>query len=282
MSLIDTCLNLFSNQFNEDRSAVLSRAYSSGVHGMMLTAADLADARQAIEFCTDINQTRGTETASQSSELYCTAGVHPHHAGQCAAGWDSQLLDLAKHDSVRAIGEMGLDFNRNFSPREEQLNVFNRQIEIALEVNKPLFVHDRDSNGKVYEQLTQHSSLPPVVIHCFTGTPDDLERYVGEDFYVGVTGWICDKRRGDQLRELVHKIPLNRLLIETDAPYLKPHNAPKEVRNESGEIHKFGRRNESALLPYVLEMIGLHRTEDTDAIAEATTQNARRLFGFSF
>jgi TatD DNase family protein len=272
--IVDIGVNLLNRQFQSDQDAVIERARAAGVGGMLITATDLNTTKSAIARCS-------------SPDLFCTAGIHPHDAGRADSAssadedWLEQLASLAQSTVVRAVGETGLDFNRNYSPANIQIDFFRRQIELAQQINKPLFVHDRDSEGEVFKQLQLAGLLPPVVIHCFTGNAVELDQYLAADYYIGVTGWITDPRRGATLAELVTKIPLNRLLIETDAPFLRPHNTPTTFISEHNLPAKRKRRNEPALLPYVLDKLALHRRETKTEIAAATTANASRLFGFN-
>ncbi len=267
--MIDIGVNLLHPQFAADRQAVLDRARSAGVERMLITATDLPMAAAAVSLC------KGTD------DLFCTAGVHPHDAKDAPTDPEAlreQLRLLARESAVRAIGETGLDFNRNFSPPDVQRRVFETQLGLAGELGLPVFVHDRDSDGAVYEALARHADrLPGMVVHCFTGSGEDLDRYLALGCAIGITGWICDRKRGGELRALVGRIPLNRLLIETDAPFLLPQNAPKNWQ----KTHAPGsssRRNEPALLAYVAAGIaGASGVPAADIIA-ASSANARSLF----
>ena len=263
--LIDICVNVTNAQFNRDRDAVLARARDNDIVGMLFTASDLDSAREALLLC-------------DGHTRLCTAGIHPHDAKDAATTWKEDLRVLAQDPHVRAVGECGLDFNRSFSPHDVQIDVFEAQIQIAKELGKPLFVHDRDSGGAVLRCLANHHRLPPVVIHCFTGTRQELTRYINEGHYIGVTGWLCDTRRGASLRDMVPLIPLQRLLVETDAPFLKPHNAPRDFYRSPGS--RAG-RNEPALLSYVVACLAEARNETFATVADATSRNARSLFGFA-
>ncbi len=264
--LFDVCVNLLNSQFNSDREAVIERAHNAGVGKLLITATNLATSTQAIVW-------------SQPPSRWCTAGIHPHDATDLPPTWLEELTHLAQHKHVVAVGETGLDFYRNFSPRTLQIEVFDQQIGLAARLGKPLFVHDRDSKGEVYQRLQKAGDLPPVLIHCFTGTRADLEAYLAAGFYIGITGWVADPRRGDTLRELVPHIPLERLVIETDAPFLKPHNTPADFLDDHNLPAKFKRRNEPALLPRVLEAITHLRPESAAEVARATADNAAILFG---
>lgn len=270
MKLIDICVNLQNNQFQNDIGAIVERALQHDVGGMLLTATSVECVGKLLPWC-------------ESGTRYCTAGVHPHDAASLQPEWLDQLVHWLQHDAIRAVGETGLDFNRNYSPRAVQIDVFDAQIRLAQVHGLPLFVHDRDSGGEVLRRLRlaeRDRALPPVVIHCFTGTRAELAAYLEADFYVGITGWVCDARRGKELRRVVSDIPLDRLLIETDAPFLRPHTVPETWHQSHGLPAKHKRRNEPALLPYVLQTIAEHRLEPMDLIARATTDNAQRLFGF--
>ena len=264
--LVDVGVNLLNGQFRRDTEAILSRAQAAGVKDLLVIATDLESSAEAIA----IVEARG---------LRCTAGVHPHDAKEVTSGWQQRLKELAQHPRVCAVGETGLDFNRNYSPPEQQLEVFSEQISIAQDIDKPLYVHDRESRGELLNLLTAAGTLPPVLVHCFTGTPAELDAYLSADFHIGITGWVTDPKRGETLRQLVPQIPLERLLIETDAPFLRPFNVPADWLGQHGLSSRHKRRCEPAMLPYVLECLAQLRDEPAAEIAAATTANAHRLFG---
>ena len=270
--MIDIGANLLHPQFDADRAAVIERARAAGVTRMLVTATDLAMAEAAIALC------------RREADLFCTAGVHPHDAKDAPADQAAlaeRIAQLAADPVVRAVGETGLDFNRNFSPPEMQRRVFETQLTVAGELGLPVFVHDRDSDGAVYAALARHSGrLPGMVVHCFTGSSEDLDRYLELGCAIGVTGWISDKKRGESLRELVGRIPLDRLLIETDAPFLLPQNAPRSWQ----KAHAPGassRRNEPALLPFVAEAIAEAAGVPAAEVIAASSRNAKELFRIS-
>ena len=263
--LIDVCVNLANRQFRRDREAVIERAAARGVDRFVICATDLEAAREALDWCAP-------------GKRHTTAGVHPHDAADVGAGWLDELAALAKRPEVCAIGETGLDFFRNYSPRDAQLAVFEAQLELACRLEKPLFVHDRDASATVLERLLARRARPPVLVHCFTGSREALHGYLDAGCHIGITGWVADERRGTGLRELVSEIPLDRLMLETDAPFLRPHNAPKQA--PEGVASRFRGRNEPALLPYVLDAVAACRTETRGEIAAAVTANAARCFGF--
>ncbi|MCZ6619942.1 MAG: TatD family hydrolase, partial [Gammaproteobacteria bacterium] len=189
--MIDIGANLLHSQFDIDREEVIERAHAAGVTRILLTASDLPTSANAIKFC------------SARSNIRCTAGVHPHDAKDVDIGWESTLSKLASSPLVKAVGEMGLDYNRNFSPPEQQQAVFQKQLSIAEQVGKPVFVHDREAATDVLAALTGHKGLVGVVIHCFTGSAKELEDYLSAGFHIGITGWVCDQRRGKPLRDIV-------------------------------------------------------------------------------
>ena len=263
MQLVDICVNLTNTQFRDQQQQIIERAARAGVDHMLLTGTDLVSSEALLGYAHEFKRRT-------------TAGIHPHDAASAPDDWLTQLIDIASHPLVAAVGETGLDFNRNFSPKTVQQEVFEAQIALAQQLKKPLFVHDRDSQGLVAECLTRAGALPPVVIHCFTGTPQELDRYLSDGYYIGITGWIADHRRGEQLRNLVADIPLQRLLLETDAPFLRPQNVDKQTLSQLG----IKRRNEPALLPFVLQAVAASRPESDSQIAAQTTQNAQDLFHF--
>ena len=259
-SLIDIGANLAHDSFDDDRDAVMRRAADAGVSTMIVTGSS------------DSSNIRAAELAEASDGvLFSTAGVHPHHAADYTDESDALIRDLASKDVVVAIGECGLDYFRNFSPREAQLDAFRRQLEIAKDTGLPVFLHQRDAHDDFVEVL--EPALPDLsraVAHCFTGEGESLREYLAMGLYVGVTGWVCDERRGKHLHDIVHIIPDDKLLIETDAPYLLPRTIRPKPRT---------RRNEPMYLPEVLHVVAEARGQSVDHVATITTQNARRFFG---
>lgn len=258
--MIDIGVNLLHDQFDHDRHEVLARAWAAGVEHLIVTGTDLATSEAAAAFAAAF--------AAAHGGLSATAGIHPHHAAAAPADWRERLAAVARRPEVVAVGETGLDFHRNFSPAAEQERLFRGQLALAAELDLPVFVHDRDAGPAVAACLRDEARIASgVVVHCFTGTAEDLERYLALGCHIGITGWVCDRRRGGPLRDLVPQIPLERLMIETDAPYLKPHNAPDR-----------GRRNEPALLRWVVrqlaELYGIAEGE----LEAVTSANARRFF----
>jgi len=266
--LVDIGANLLHAQFDLDRISVLTRARTAGIKRLVITSTNLETAGSNISFL---------ETMAARIDvplLHTTVGIHPHDAAHAAPDWKSRVTDLAQHPEVVAIGETGLDFNRNFSPAQQQREVFAGHIDLANAMDRPLFVHDRDSHGEVLRMLEERATPPQnVVIHCFTGSALELDACLAAGYWIGITGWVCDRRRGQSLRDLVPRIPLARLLIETDAPFLLPHDLPR------GLVHPpLGRRNEPAYLPHIAATLAGLMQVPLATLASATTANAVSFF----
>ncbi|WP_415891887.1 TatD family hydrolase [Neptuniibacter sp. PT8_73] len=221
---IDIGVNLTDSSFNKDREDVIQQALEQGIERLIITGTTLEESLQAIELC-----------QKYPEHLYCTAGVHPHYAKDHTTNQLQELNALLKENCVVAAGEMGLDFNRNFSTPEQQVNAFEKQLEIACAHQQPLFLHEREAHKKQLEMLYSYRDhIPNAVAHCFTGSKEELYNYLDLDMHIGITGWICDERRGLDLQKLVKDIPADRLMLETDAPYLIPRDIkpkPKSRRN---------------------------------------------------
>ena len=265
--MFDIGVNLMNAQFDSDRDRVVAAAVETGVTTLLLTGTDIATSKRCLDYC---------RTALGSKHCFATAGVHPHDAEQVSADWLESLRELASANEVRAIGETGLDYNRNYSPKARQLEVFTAQLALAGELSMPLFVHDREASDDVFAGLARYrDQVPGIVVHCFTGDGTAMRRYLDIDCHIGITGWVCDKRRGEGLRALVPDIPIDRLLVETDAPFLLPHNAPKQAKDTPGR----GRRNTPAHLVYVIERLAQLRGTEAATLASRTAANAQALFG---
>ncbi|OOG54096.1 hydrolase TatD [Rhodanobacter sp. B05] len=259
MQLLDIGANLTHESFRHDFDAVLARALAHGVDKMIVTGASRDGSEHALALA-----------KAHAGTLFATAGVHPHHAVDYDDATDARLRELAQDPAVRAVGETGLDYNRNYSPREVQLQVFERQLQTAVDVQKPLFLHQRDAHHDFLELLKLYrDKVPAMVVHCFTDTGEALRDYLALDCHIGITGWICDERRGAHLRELVREIPANRLMLETDAPYL----LPRTVRPAPSH-----RRNEPMYLRHICEEIARDRGEHAQVTAANSTATAEAFF----
>ena len=263
--LVDIGVNLTNSRFDNDWHATLERARDAGVSHCVITGTSEKGSLDALELCRKLS-------GDFPGMLSCTVGVHPHEADNYTAETIPFLRDLARENPgmVVAIGETGLDFNRNFSTPAAQEKAFEAQLELAATLGLPLFLHERDAHQRQREILKSwRDHISAAVIHCFTGDRKSLFNYLDLDMHIGVTGWICDERRGLQLQRLVREIPLQRLMLETDAPYLLPRTLKPKPKNG---------RNEPAFLPEVLKGAAAHRTESEEEIAAVTTENALRFF----
>ena len=262
VDLIDIGSNLTHQSFNVDRDQVMARAAQAGVRRQMITGADLAGSVQAAALA-----------AQRPGRLWCTAGVHPHHAQSFAAAQREELVALLTARHVVAVGECGLDYFRNLSPPEAQRRAFVTQLEIAVQVRKPVFLHQRDAHADFTAILHEFAGrLAGGVAHCFTGGVVELEAYLALGLHIGITGWACDERRGSDLRRSVPRIPADRLLIETDAPYLLPQDLKPKPKS---------RRNEPCYLPHIAASVARLRGETLETVAAATTRNAVALFALT-
>ncbi len=258
-ALIDIGANLAHDSFDADRDAVLQRAWDAGLDAILVTGS-----------CADSNERALQLARAHPGRLYATAGLHPHRATDWNAALSSRIAELGREPQVVALGECGLDYFRDLSPRESQRSAFVAQLELAAAANKPAFLHQRDAHADFHAIVSEaRSSLNGCVVHCFTDNAEALDAYLALDCHIGITGWVCDERRGAELRELVRRIPAERLLIETDAPYLLPRNLKPRPKH---------RRNEPAFLPWVLRSLAEARGDDPAALVAQCSANARHLF----
>ncbi len=256
--LVDIGVNLAHRSFRADRDQVVRRAFAAGVRTMLVTGTSVAASEEAVRIAREY-----------PGQIFATAGVHPHVSRNCTGATIPELRRLATNQGVVAIGECGLDFNRNFSPRPEQEKWFEAQVVLAEELQMPLFLHERDARERFCQILRAARKSVPAVIHCFTGSAEDLNAYLDMGLHIGITGWICDERRGTHLHELVKRVPLGRLMLETDAPFLLPRTMPKRPKDG---------RNEPAFLSYVLQTVADSLGKPVAEVALVTTQTARQFF----
>ncbi len=259
MNLVDIGANLTHESFDHDRDAVLQRARDAGVTRLIITGASREHSPKALHLA-----------QQHPDALFSTAGVHPHHAVEYTDECDAEMRALHAHAEVVAVGECGLDYFRDFSPRPAQRKAFERQLQLAADVRKPVFLHQRDAHDDLVSMMKNFDGkLGPAVVHCFTGDRKALFDCLDHDWYIGITGWLCDERRGLHLRELVKHIPANRLMIETDAPYLLPRSVKPQPSH---------RRNEPMYLAHIVEELARDRGESVTAVAAATTATAQAFF----
>ena len=257
--MIDIGANLTDKRFHADLPEVIDRAKATGLEHIIVTGTSINSARSAQLLCDKYPE-----------YLSCTVGVHPHDASHFEERDYAVLKELAQHPAVVAIGETGLDYNRNFSPAKAQRFAFEQQIQLAVETQLPLFLHEREAEKDLIDTINPYlSQLKGAVVHCFTGDKTTLYHYLDMGLYIGITGWVCDERRGLPLLELVTKIPDDRILLETDAPYLLPRNlSPKPKKG----------RNEPSFLPHVAATIANVKGISTQSLIDKATQNTRLLF----
>jgi TatD DNase family protein len=259
MELIDIGCNLTHDSFDSDRARVLELAHEAGVAQMIVTGASEEGSKAALQLARE-----------HPGQLYATAGVHPHRASEFDDDTEALLRQLAAEPEVVAVGETGLDYFRDFSPRDQQRDAFQRQLGIGIDTGLPLFLHMRDAHDDFFGLLREvREQLSDVVVHCFTGNREELHDYLDLDCHIGITGWICDERRGTHMLDFLQDIPADRLMIETDAPYLKPRNLRPRVKSH---------RNEPRWLPWILGTIAEARKQPREMLAQQTTANARRFF----
>ncbi len=252
--MVDIGANLTHASFREDLPEVVARARAAGVTSIVITGTTVEESREAAGI-------------AERFDLYSTAGIHPHHAKDFRS--TDELKSVAAHPRVVAIGECGLDFNRNYSPHPAQEECFTAQLQLGIELKKPLFLHSRDAHPR-FSQLLSSFKPQKAVAHCFTGEREELRAYLDLGLYIGITGWICDERRGRHLLELVREIPRDRLLVETDSPYLTPRDMKPQPK---------ARRNEPAFLPHIVRTVARALDRDAQDVAAETTRNAKALFG---
>ena len=259
MDLIDIGLNLGHDSFDRDRDQVWQRARAAGVVQAVLTGASREHSPRALELA-----------RTRPGEWFATAGVHPHHAVEYTAECDAEMRALLAQPEVVAVGETGLDYFRDFSPRPAQRKAFERQLEIAADTGKPLFLHQRDAHGDFIAIMKDFEGrIGPAVVHCFTGSREELFDCLDRDWHIGITGWLCDERRGQHLRGIVGSIPANRLMVETDAPYLLPRTLKPMPKD---------RRNEPMFLPHIVDELARDRGEDVAVTAANATATTRAFF----
>ncbi len=260
---IDIGVNLTGSSFKKDVSQVIGRAQQAGVEQLIVTGTNIQHSEQAIQL-----------TEQYESICFSTVGLHPHHASDYSSDLGSELRDMLKHKNAVAVGECGLDFNRNFSTRKEQIRAFEAQLEIAIEIQKPVFLHQRDAHEDFISIIKScRSDLNKVVAHCFTGTIEELNDYLALDMYVGVTGWVCDERRGQFLQQAVKYIPLDRIMLETDAPYLLPRDLQVKPVEKN--------RNEPCFLPHIAKSVANHMDLEETQLVNASYKNSCEFFGIN-
>jgi len=259
LELTDICCNLTHDSFAKDREEVLKRAREQGVNRLLLAGANLAESADCIRL------------ANSHAGCWAAVGVHPHHAREWGEEHPQKIRQWAQQPRVLAIGECGLDYDRDFSPRPVQRTAFAEQLELAHELQLPALLHNRDSDADFLSILGEARCPERMVLHCFTGGSELLHACLDLGLYIGVTGWFCDERRGSALREVINKIPLDRLMLETDAPYLLPRTLSPKPRT---------RRNEPMWLAHIAEQVAHALRIPVEELARHTHNCAQEFFAF--
>ncbi len=257
---IDIAVNLIGSALEKNIADVIQQAAAQGVSPLIVIGSEISESAQAVNLCQEYPQ-----------QLFCTAGVHPHHASEWHTESAEQIRELALAPQVIAIGECGLDYNRDFSPRPMQRQAFEAQLALAVELQMPVLMHERDAHQDFLAILKEfRSELPGALLHCFTGDRESMEAYLALDLHLGITGWVCDERRGVELASLVSDIPDNRILIETDSPYLLPRSMRPKPKSS---------KNKPQYLPYISKYIANLRGQSEEAFAKQVYQNSISFFG---
>lgn len=256
---IDIAVNLLGSALENQIDSVINEAAGLGVSPLIVIGSSLDESAQAIEICQQYPR-----------QLYCTAGVHPHHASL----WDNQspiaLRTLCQSPDVKAVGECGLDYNRDFSPRDMQRKAFAAQLALAVDLNMPVLMHCREAHTDftaILQEFRPH--LPAALLHCFTGSHDEMQACLALDLHIGVTGWVCDERRGQELAALVPLIPDHRIMIETDSPYLLPRSMRPKPKSS---------KNYPKYLPYIAEVVAQLRGQTPAQLAAHCYANSAAFF----
>ena len=259
--LIDIGLNLMHKSFDKNREEIIRNANEVGVSQFVITGTNIKSSKTALDYAKQ-DQFKGV--------LFSTAGVHPHDAKTCNENTVETLREFAKEDCVVAIGECGLDYNRNYSPQDVQRKWFEEQVKLADELDMPLFLHEREAHEDLVKILSKYPDMcEKACVHCFTGTKEEAEKYLELGCYIGVTGWICDERRGQSLQEAVTVIPPEKMMIETDAPFLIPRNFPKKPKSN---------KNKPEYLPHILNTIAEYKGMDSEELGEKVSETTREFF----
>ena len=254
--LFDIGANLTHESFSSDLSKIINESISNNIEKISVTGCNVEDSLKALSIA-----------EMYPNNLISTCGIHPHYADSFNDSSEIEIKEIASNSLVKAIGETGLDFNRNYSKKENQINSFLEHIKIANELNLPMFLHQRDSHKEFMTCLKDIYPETNCVVHCFTGSEEELDAYLSLDFYIGITGWICDEKRGSHLKEFISKIPLDKLLIETDSPYLLPKNIKIKER-----------RNKPLFLKEVFSKVSSIRNEPVNDLSKAIYQNSLKFF----
>ncbi|MBN1850123.1 MAG: TatD family hydrolase [Deltaproteobacteria bacterium] len=252
--LIDSHAHLDLKDFQKDLDEVLERAIQEGLSHIITIGIDLESSRKALKL------------AHQYEFIFSSIGFHPHDADKMDADQLNQLSRMASDPKVVGWGEIGLDFFKNFSPREKQVDAFNQQLDLAVEHDLPVIIHNRDAHQETYETLRKRKDKGARgVIHCFSGDYDLAMRFMDMGYYISIPGTVTYSKASN-IQDVAARIPLERMLVETDAPFLAP-------------VPKRGKRNEPAFVIHTAKKIAELRGMDFEEVARQTSENTRKLFG---
>ncbi|KAL1129816.1 hypothetical protein AAG570_012760 [Ranatra chinensis] len=282
--LVDVGANLTNKKFGRDLESVISRAKDAGVQKVIVSSSSLKGSKEALRL-----------SRIYPGTLYATAGVHPHDAKSWTEGTLEELRDIAEGCECVAVGECGLDYNKNFTPPDVQREVFRKQVELACQLRKPLIVHEKDAHDDLVIILEEYQGrLPPVVLHSYTGNGTQAEKYLQMGLYLGITGFICKDNSENGIQALLEerRMPLEQLLVQTDSPFMYPNarasKLPLRVKEALTErslafLQRYCtfQRNEPCSLPAIVEMIAALLQKSPEDVALATAFNALKVFGLS-
>ena len=259
MLLADSCFNITHESFMNDLDEIMHRATTHKVNYFFSPASKESEIKDLLQYC-----------KSYEDKVFCSIGIHPHHASELKPDTIANLKPYLNSKYVRSIGEVGLDYFRNFQSPQIQIKCFETFVELAIEENYPLFLHHRDAFNDFYPIVKNSiNKLPQSIVHCFTGNKNELKNFLDLGLFIGITGWLCDPKRGQELREIIKYIPLDRLLLETDAPYLIPKDLEPKPKNH---------RNEPMFLEHILSVVSTIIKKDKMIVANQTTNNFKKLF----
>jgi len=257
--LFDIAVNFGASALAAKTAEIVEQALTNDVQKMIALGCNISSSQHALSVA-----------QSFPKNVYATAGIHPHDAKSFDDSTLSSLVELAQQPQVVALGECGLDFNRDFSPRDQQLHAFETQLQLACELQIPVVMHQRDAHEAFIKVLSKYRhKLKQVVLHCFTGTKNELEACLELDCHIGITGWICDERRGLHLLESVKIIPDNRLMLETDSPYLMPRNITPKPKS---------RNNRPANLFHIADTVAAARSQPIDLLRKNCFETTSTFF----
>lgn len=260
--MIDIGANLANKQFDKDLDDVLLESRKAGVDSIILTTTNVSSFFKNIDIM----------NLYSNFSLYTTIGIHPHHAAIEGKEIENFFLNVNKFNNIVAIGEIGLDYNRDLVSKKIQIKTFEKQLELSRQTLLPLFLHERDAVEDMINIIKNSDIKNKKIIHCFTSNKDNAKIYLDIDCYFGITGWVCDERRNSELIEAIEYIPIDRLMIETDSPYLIPRELNKELKY----------RNNPSSLSIILKKIAQIKNINIEVINEQIMKNTANFFNINY